>query len=527
MATRIRFQEKPCLGGSSQHLTAPLELQNGQKFEPIICCVAQFPLELFETALMTLINHPEYNSSLILRTEIISDQTANVHDPLESSASGTMIPSLRGYTATRNICRRLLPRRPNRDGPLEQDCTMFLSCDAAVSFPSTLILTPHPAKDGTLPYYHPAVEHLAFRYLSGDESTVGGVCHLAIEIIALESVQIDLSSRIYRTCLALLETLDRYGWGAANNYQKRVFHDVLVPRDEYQDLYLLLKERHKSLVDTWHESTDPLKHVFEDVGIATFLMLLWKNTYRTQDGPEQPGKTRCAKETSDRRPWDNWPRPPGGFVDIGCGNGVLTHILISEGYIGEGFDLRARTSWSHYPRETHEHLHVQPFNPFETHPQLRPLSFLIGNHADELTPWIPVMSTLLPASGYLSIPCCPWDFDTRFERGVTGAFPVPQFETKSVEHEHFITGLGLGSEAQGATSYSKYRIWLAYLSSACGWKVECEMLRIPSTRNWAIVGRELSNLNTGHHAAQNIVSAVRERGIYKARTPEGKIRMFK
>lgn len=172
-----------------------------------------------------------------------------------------------------------------------------------------------------------------------------------------------------------------------------------------------------------------------------------------------------------------------------CGNGILTHILLSEGYIGEGFDLRARASWSHYPQETQRHLHVQPFNPFESHPQLRPLTFLIGNHADELTPWIPVMSALLPASGYLSIPCCPWDFDARFERGKAGGFQVPQFEPKSKEHEAFVDGLILGAEGQGGTSYSKYRIWLAYLSQACGWKVECEMLRIPSTRNWAIVGR--------------------------------------
>jgi tRNASer (uridine44-2'-O)-methyltransferase len=172
-----------------------------------------------------------------------------------------------------------------------------------------------------------------------------------------------------------------------------------------------------------------------------------------------------------------------------CGNGTLTHILISEGYTGEGFDLRARASWSHYPQETQSHLHVQPFSPFESHPQLQPSTFLIGNHADELTPWIPVMSALLPASGYLSIPCCPWSFDTRFERGRTGPFQIPQFDPKSEEHESFIDGLRLGAEGQAGTSYSKYRIWLAYLSQACGWKVECEMLRIPSTRNWAIVGK--------------------------------------
>jgi tRNASer (uridine44-2'-O)-methyltransferase len=39
-----------------------------------------------------------------------------------------------------------------------------------------------------------------------------------------------------------------------------------------------------------------------------------------------------------------------------------------------------------------------------------------------------------------------------------------------------------------------YRIWLASLSLHCGWQVECEMLRIPSTRNWAIIGKIISEL---------------------------------
>lgn len=172
-----------------------------------------------------------------------------------------------------------------------------------------------------------------------------------------------------------------------------------------------------------------------------------------------------------------------------CGNGILTHILVSEGYKGEGIDLRARHSWSNFPPSTQHHLHIQPFNPFNLLPQLHPSTFMIGNHADELTPWIPVISSILPASGYLSIPCCPWDFDARYERGGRGfAFAVPQFDNKSSEHREFVSQLGFG-EAQGDTSYSTYRVWLAYLSRACGWKIECEMLRIPSTRNWAIIGK--------------------------------------
>ena len=47
------------------------------------------------------------------------------------------------------------------------------------------------------------------------------------------------------------------------NYKKRVIHDCLVPREAYQDLYLVMRERHKHLVEQWRETTDPLKHVYE------------------------------------------------------------------------------------------------------------------------------------------------------------------------------------------------------------------------------------------------------------------------
>ncbi|KAF8526537.1 DUF1613 domain-containing protein [Hysterangium stoloniferum] len=520
MATRLRFQEKPCLNG--HHLIHPLVSHSleGRPFCPIISCIAQFPLELFEAAMMTLINHPEYNSSLILRSDIISDDDLT-HLP---GSLPVGIPDLRGHSVIRNIRRRLLPRRPGRDNPLDQDCTFYLSHDSEASHPSVIMLTPRILKNEQLPYYHPAVSQLAFRYVSSSGYGLDDVPpanHLIIEVIPLDDKAIDTSSRLYRTCLALLETLDRYGWGALTNYRKRVHHDVLIPRNEYQDLYLVMKERHKSLVGKWQESTDPLKHVYEDVGIATFLMLLWKHTYSNSSNSDSES-LHVANVDSESRPWDDWARPPGGFVDVGCGNGILTHILLSEGYTGKGFDLRRRTSWSHYPETTQNHLHVQPFNPFEPHPHLHSGVFLIGNHADELTPWIPVISTLISASGYLSIPCCPWDFDTRFERGSVGAYPIPQYDLKSTEHEDFLETLGLGNEGQGATSYSKYRIWLGHLSSACGWKVECEMLRIPSTRNWAIIGREKINQDDGQRTSNSILSAVLERGIFKSRVPEGK-----
>lgn len=160
----------------------------------------------------------------------------------------------------RSIKRRLLPRRPRRDTGLEQHCTLFAvegEGDAAGDTPSTLVLTPILPESGTLPYYHPRVSHLAFRYIEQEPPI------LRIEVIPLPDTPMDMNSRLYRTCLALLEALHRYGWGAMTNYKKRVQHDCIVSRETYQDLYLVMRERHKHLVDTWQESTDPLKHVFE------------------------------------------------------------------------------------------------------------------------------------------------------------------------------------------------------------------------------------------------------------------------
>ena len=265
-------------------------------------------------------------------------------------------------------------------------------------------------------------------------------------------------------------------------------------------------------------------------------MLLWKDTYGPETIPPDPApiaapNTLEAQEAlarSDAEPWRRWPRPPGGFIDLGCGNGLLTHILISEGYAGYGFDLRARTSWTQYPQTTQSHLLVRALDPTTAPARVLPMKhqqnrrdpisssqppdsgnddddeansatyngggnhgcveedsdvllptgcFLIGNHADELTPWIPPLATRYFASGYLSIPCCAWTFDARFDR--TRDVPFCAIDAES---------LNLGGEGAAGSSYALYRVWLAALSVHCGWAVEVEMLRIPSTRNWAIVG---------------------------------------
>lgn len=159
----------------------------------------------------------------------------------------------------------------------------------------------------------------------------------------------------------------------------------------------------------------------------------------------------------------------------------MTHILVSEGYPGHGIDVRQRMSWGSFPPATQESLHVHAVDPTDLDASkifLPPGVFIIANHADELSPWTPVISTVKEASGYLSIPCCAWAFDSRYsrERHSEGSLAPEDIEK-----------MNLGGEGQ-TSSYAKYRIWLAGQSVACGWELECDTLRIPSTRNWAILG---------------------------------------
>ncbi|KAI0254030.1 hypothetical protein BJV78DRAFT_1280440 [Lactifluus subvellereus] len=540
---RPRFDPSPC------HATTdvdPLRIEDGTNvtWTPIITCPADFPPELFELAVSQLIHHPEYNSTLILRSEVIEDTVVGFPD---------LVPALQHLQPVRNIHRRLLPRRPTRDSGLEQHCTLYAPShisDPEFLHPNALVLTPVLPSDGVLPYYHPTVTHLAFRFVP---STSSRPAVLRIEAVPLPGTSLDPGARLYRTCLSLLETLHRYGWGTLTQYKKRVAHDVVIPRETYQDLYLIMRERHKHIVNDWREVTDPLKHVFEDIGIATFLMLLWKDTYGPETIPSSPAGTTDTPMSPDEPPWRQWPRPPGGFADLGCGNGLLTHILTSEGYAGYGIDLRARTSWAHYPPATQSRLVVRALDPttvVSATPAERPHhyrdgdddddnddvgggggdaraqttmllpagSFLIGNHADELTPWVPLLATRVRASGYLSIPCCAWALDARFDRARD--VPLCAVDTEALN----LGGGGSAGAGEGTgSSYALYRVWLASLSMHCGWAIEVEMLRIPSTRNWAIVGRNrVGSLEVASHNVEELIEGVHKRGQFKTRRPEGK-----
>ncbi|KAJ1301218.1 hypothetical protein OPQ81_003627 [Rhizoctonia solani] len=411
--------------------------------------------------------------------------------------------------------------------------------------PTVLVLSPDLSEEHpTPPFYHPAVAHLAIRFTG---------THIVIEIVPLVGIN-SFTLRLVKTCISLLEGVYRVGYGFANGYRKRVDHDTIVDKAEFQDLYLKMKEMHGGLVETWQEATDPSKHVFEDIGIATFLMLLWNSAYQQRLNPpvEKPGQ---------KFPWSHFARPPGGFRDIGCGNGLLTHILVSSGYEGLGIDLRARKSWTSFGPETLSRLKVEALDftsiqydasigRFTGLPdilgsndqeQMGPV-FLIGNHADELTPWMPIIAHAARAD-FLSIPCCFWALDSRFHaqkrRDMPGPdcsaqpSPLEPWELVLADRLHSVLGgtadANLGSKrgAKQPSQYGRYMLWLARLQRGCGFSAEVEALRIPSTRNWAFAGISRTWQTDSERArvdeyVDQLVAQVRERGMFKTRVPEGK-----
>lgn len=163
-------------------------------------------------------------------------------------------------------------------------------------------------------------------------------------------------------------------------------------------------------------------------------------------------------------------------------------------------------------------------------PSWPPGAFLIGNHADELTPWVPVLASVTPScAGFVNIPCCAWKLDgtrftptqARFDLADVAAFllgtpssvtPQEPPHAQPVVHDPRTLAAHTQWFAQRLTSepddhgHSKHRAYYAYIAELhlhTGWCLETEALRIPSTKNWAFVARtSLAALHLPAEAAQ-------------------------
>ncbi|ETN61211.1 putative tRNA (uracil-O(2)-)-methyltransferase [Anopheles darlingi] len=211
--------------------------------------------------------------------------------------------------------------------------------------------------------------------------------------------------------------------------------------EEYNQVFHELKQKYGlSMVSIWPECTDPQKFVFEDIAIATYLIVLWRQ--------ERRSNAECAMQS---------------FVDLGCGNGLLVYILASEGHRGYGVDLRKRKLWDLYPGGTTD-LRVQALIPSDA--SLFPdIDWIIGNHSDELSPWIPVIAARSAHScRFFLLPCCAYEFDgSKYQR-----------------------------QNCALSQYGDFLQYAKQVAEVCGFRVETDRLRIPSTKRTCIIGSSRS-----------------------------------
>lgn len=518
----------------------------GSDWTPVYEHAVEFGASHFEKAMANIILEPNLNSTSIMRTDVLSDELTDPEfiiswlqsrgitdkdesllEPRDSLSDNTLLdeysllklinpettpvdphtmPLSKNIDdvaprdvatdflkSERKIVRRLVPRNPQRDPIVNQTCAIHTCRVKKTNLSSgSQETSEEPLEDSVLVVYIPHInttDECPF-YLPPAKA-VGVLYHnytISVHYILFEETVEDTpffechsSARIIRIALHLLETSYKHSFGAKSGYKKRVHHDTVIPKVVFQDRYIDLKARYaKELVSNWVESTDPKKHVFEDLAIAAFIIELWNQTYKSKD--------------------------EFTFVDVGCGNGLLVNILIKEGYKGYGIDARERKSWLTYSEDVRKQLHEQVVVPkvlIDQAPQkvFKPLvkpseseepqtipekkkpspnyadllndsgvsladfpenAFLIGNHSDELTCWVPLFNR-----PFIVIPCCSYSL----------AGTKCRYTPKT---------------AEGKSTYASLVDHVQDIATAVGWEVEKEILRIPSTRNSAIIGRAIN-----------------------------------
>ncbi|KAL2007471.1 hypothetical protein VTN00DRAFT_8909 [Thermoascus crustaceus] len=524
-----------------------------------------------------LLANPNMNSSHLFRADILFDSLGILKTPLEKERLhlGTAeeqdrgevervepVPAkdVSGFELKRTVVRRLIPRNPKLDRPLEQTCHFYEGPStvaahrdekAEESGPSSslerllVIYTPHTSTKEDLPWYHPLLRSLAFLYdfrrdptaastTTTQEEKPQGSGTLSLHFLPFPSEE-PIPTRLERTLLALLTTQVRLARGTrpsnktpeGGNYNP--VKDNIIPQHLIQNTYLRLKLKYASdLCRDWVEETEPSKHVFEDLAITAFLIELWRDMYGVvpADGRKPP---KDDDTTSRKFP---------GFVDVACGNGVLVYVLLMEGYQGWGFDARRRKSWSIFPQWVQERLKESIYipKPFadvvtgsegedmlldlgaETHTGTFDRdTFIISNHADELTVWTPLMAALAnPESPlpFLAIPCCSHSLS-----GARFRYPPPKLvksdatnrkaetaaDDDDIEDEEEVEqnpqpasgdlkalrASKMHSPTDPCWSKSMYGSLTAKAMSIAeeiGYEVERTLIRIPSTRNMGVIG---------------------------------------
>ncbi|KAL8661976.1 MAG: hypothetical protein Q9202_005102 [Teloschistes flavicans] len=568
------------------------ELIDG-RWRPILQHSCTFPPDVFEDVTLNLIQNPNINSSLLFRADVLYDSGKAPQSNQSADGSKQLshedllhysIPQdgFPGFTLKQTIVRRMIPRNPQLDKPIAQTCQIFQSISSSEPHQTAVIYIPHVVSSSEIPWYHPNVQSLTYLHTWHSSHPSSGIPvpdsslppspsppgSISVHYRLFPEQAFPLSDRLLRTAHHLLATLHKHGLGILNGYEKRVHHDQIISQQRVQDTYTRLKATHaKRLCNHWAEQTDSSKHVFEDLSIAAFLIELWKDLYSpSESNRASAGLTKSRSEFP-------------GFVDIGCGNGVLVDILLQEGYKGWGFDARSRNSWAIFLPSTQQHLKQmilvpQPLLEMDVglnqeknagpsgflskilprkiqsakmagtnvpwHNGVFPEgTFIISNHADELTPWTPLLA-YLASSPFLMIPCCSHNLSglrfrapSKFNGYSADATAPPYFarnisKSKSVaitiapaaeEDEQPKQGslkdLNPANRAKQPSAYSALCDWVSHLAAAVGYEVEKEMLRLPSTRNTGLICRMMDP------TAEDLGTAARMEKVKAIATKEG------
>jgi tRNASer (uridine44-2'-O)-methyltransferase len=475
-----------------------------EPWHPVLGQQCGFQPAIFCSVMMNLIKNPNINSNRLFRADILYDSLGELDKQAchVSASAGTVnaLPraiSIEGFSCKRTLVRLLVPRNPQLDRALVQTCHILHSISQGGE--NTLVVyLPHVDDAAEIPFYHPAVHGIAFLHVWDlAEAEVGNISihYKLFRGSTADLTEPEIAPGLKRVAFHLISTLHKHGKGTKAGYTKRVHHDRVVPQQRLQDTYSSLKIAHaKRLIENWVEETDPTKHVFEDLGIAAFLIELWRDMY-TLEANVSPEPERKGDLNNSALNTQTLAHKFPGFVDIGCGNGVLVEILKKEGYTGWGFDARRRKTWETFSEDIQANLKQMVLVPAILGAQRSPGAgeitndqapeflqsqdivdihdgnfphgtFIISNHADELTGWTPLIASL-SKSPFLIIPCCSHD--------LSGA----RFRAPAKPDDR----------GQLPSAYSSLISWVERLARDSGWEVEKEVLRIPSTRNIALIGR--------------------------------------
>ena len=137
-----------------------------------------------------MVHYPEYNSTLILRSEVLSEGTPDFPE---------QIPSFRDRQRMSHVHRKLLPRRPGRDSYLEQFCTLYGTVDGRISSIPGKKLWIHSSMCPRLLHFHSFRSFLLC--LHGHECPTPFCQWMSISAEGMNDV-----NKLYQTILAIIST---------------------------------------------------------------------------------------------------------------------------------------------------------------------------------------------------------------------------------------------------------------------------------------------------------------------------------